>query len=162
MVDWEETFNFVLEYGPLTLPRQPFTSSVTLDNYEVALSDATKNINMEIAFARLVRPEIFNSNMDFMMYRDSEGYVPLDVLASHPSLIGFSDNAIYEMVGTSQLIEKKYNTMGLVVRPRGFASIFIKNSRTFDSYFNPCTKKLIAGVNTQDSGWIVSFGDQES
>jgi len=44
---------------------------VSLDNYEVVLGNFDNQEELEYAFADLMRPEVFNSNMDFSLYKDN-------------------------------------------------------------------------------------------
>jgi hypothetical protein len=94
-------------------------------------------------------PVSFNTNAEFQAVKTATGFVPLEFLANHESLIGFSLHAIYELASRSAIVEKKYtNAHGILVRPRGVVSIFLKNARPLETYFSPATRNLICGVET--------------
>lgn len=160
-MDWQETADFVFEYLPIR-GKIRFTSFVSLDNFDSVLGDIDNYEELSSAFANLMRPEIFNSNKDFGFYKDANGYVPLSVVAQNQNLLKFSENEIYDFSSMSELIDRKFNSYGVVVRPRGRVAVFLDGSKDINSYFNECTQKLVTGVEKVKGGFNVSFASQDS
>lgn len=134
----------MFEYLPIR-GKIRFTSFVSLDNYEDTLGNIDNQEELASAFADLMRPEVFNFNKDFAFYKDANGYVPLSVVSTNSSLLKFSENEIYDFAGMSEIIDRKYNSFGVVVRPRGRINICLDGTKDLNSYFNECTKKLVTG-----------------
>jgi len=62
----------------------------------------------------------------------------------------------------SEIIDRKYNSYGVVVRPRSLVNLFLDGSKKLESYFNECTRKLVTGVEKVAKGYNVGFASQDS